>query len=527
MAEFQNEIQTVPNSGILTEKRLFGIRHDTGADYILPDYMGDVKKLLDYSAKLIPSGRFIGSEDVSFVGVACYSVIYLDNENKLTEASFTSDYEIEHKISEAPRDADAKTEIASLSVRLQGPRKISAKAALVSEIFMTESKELPYPEDKEGIETEKRQIKIHTPVYMRSGEREYAEVAARLEGVSAEEVDVIFSGGGVRFDEVKTVTDGIDVRGALELETVLKIGEETALRVEKKLPFEEHLAAENSVVAGKPFAEGYITSIKVNVNNEAAEDSGTVGASVNFNACAEYFARCDENKTVELIADAFSTAQSTENKLENIGYVELIDSINETKRLSFEMPRAELECEGLSEILHTGSHVKLSNVEINDGNLIAEGEISFVCVAKGEGDNGYVSIKRTFPLNERRVLERTPTSTPKISCHLYTSDVNSSFDASKLYFGCNLTVCAVITEEKKASAVSAIIPIEATEESGEECTVSVYYPEGTETLWSIAKKYKVSPLSIAEENMLSADCLSSNSIEKPLAGVEKLIIFKG
>ena len=66
---------------------------ESQADYALPDYLGDVRKILFTEAALRPSGRFAGGDEVEFSGVVVYNVVYLDAENNLSSAEFTSDYD--------------------------------------------------------------------------------------------------------------------------------------------------------------------------------------------------------------------------------------------------------------------------------------------------------------------------------------------------------------------------------------------------------------------------------------------------
>ena len=211
----------------------------TGADYILPDYMGDIRKILDYSAKVLPSGRFLGDGEASFVGIVCYSVVYLDSENKLTEASFTSDYEYEIKTDEAFVDGDGKAEILSVAIRPSSPRKLSAKAMLSAAALICEDRNPPSAEALKGAEMLPATIKESSMTIVRLAEREYAEEGARLQGVIADEAEVILSGG-------KGIVTGsyyrggeLHIEGYLDMFALLMIEGETPLRVEKRVPISE------------------------------------------------------------------------------------------------------------------------------------------------------------------------------------------------------------------------------------------------------------------------------------------------
>ena len=57
---------------------------ESGCEYILPDYMGDIKKILMSSARVVPSGKLAGGGNVEASGVVEYEILYADSEGKLT-----------------------------------------------------------------------------------------------------------------------------------------------------------------------------------------------------------------------------------------------------------------------------------------------------------------------------------------------------------------------------------------------------------------------------------------------------------
>ena len=116
---------------------------ESAADYSLPDYLGDVRKILFSEATLRPSGRFAGGDEVEFSGVVVYNVIYLDSEGNLSSVEFTSDYDYSVKCSgESYKDSVSDTRVSAFAIRLVGPRKISARASLVGSVRLSEEEHL-------------------------------------------------------------------------------------------------------------------------------------------------------------------------------------------------------------------------------------------------------------------------------------------------------------------------------------------------------------------------------------------------
>lgn len=499
----------------------------SGADYILPDYLGDIKRVLNYSAKVIPSGRFLGSEKLSFVGIVCYSVIYLDSENRLTEASFTSDYEYEEKIPDGFVDADSECRLAGLSVRLAGPRKISAKASLCPEITFTEARCPHMPEDTDGLELLSSEISESSLEIIRSAEREYAEEVARLEGVSAEDVEELFSGGYVKISSTECTDGGIQLSGTLELYAILLIEGNTTLRVEKSIPVTELVGGECD--EGLKFiSKGYITSLRVSMNNSSDADAeGKEGASfatsVTFDATVEYTVRSYKNSCSTVVKDAFACDLLCECEYRNYSYTQLTDVIRDEREICFTVDKSELDTGDIGDILDTFATAKLTSVTAEDGELVFEGEINTATLLQTVDEAGYASHKATHSFKERLRPAVKLSGSERITSEVTECTAATTLDSSRLYIKCTLLTHTLIKEDKSLKTVHTVSRKE--EEIASDAAVTVYYPASGEGLWSIAKRYRVSPLALAEENMLDATCLASGE-ELSLEGCKKIIISK-
>ena len=97
---------------------------ESTAEYILPDYLGDVRKILFTGAEVRPSGRFAGDDEVEFSGIVVYTVVYLDADNDISSVEFTSEYDYSVKCSgEKYKDSLADTRVSNYQIRLIGHAK--------------------------------------------------------------------------------------------------------------------------------------------------------------------------------------------------------------------------------------------------------------------------------------------------------------------------------------------------------------------------------------------------------------------
>ena len=123
--------------------RLIRREVEAGLEYVLPDYMGAVKRVLYSKARFIPAGRLISDESVEVTGIVGYEIAYVDNEGRLTLINTTSDVEIRENLSDAAvSGAEVSAGVKNLAVRVVGPRKLSLRAGVSVLMTVAEDSDL-------------------------------------------------------------------------------------------------------------------------------------------------------------------------------------------------------------------------------------------------------------------------------------------------------------------------------------------------------------------------------------------------
>ena len=105
---------------------------EVGAEYNLPDYLPDVSRVLRADAKVCRAGKYINGSSLEYDGTVNFSVIYSTSDGIIKSADFSSDYGGSMPIGDISGDCsvDADTELDSVTVRLQNPRRLTAKAKI-------------------------------------------------------------------------------------------------------------------------------------------------------------------------------------------------------------------------------------------------------------------------------------------------------------------------------------------------------------------------------------------------------------
>lgn len=474
-----------------------GIRGETACDFVLPDYMGDVKKLLKSSASVSLANKYIGGGEISFLMMITYRVTYIDSEEKLTEAVFNSDYEYNSKCREGFIDAALDTKVESLFVRLQGPRKISARASVLSNLSVCGEDKISDLCDIEGGEIKSGKIKVHKADFLSSAQREYAEEVGRIEGVSADEVEVIKSDAEAIVDSCRMNDGAVVVSGSVNAFCLLRVDDDV-IRLEKTFPFEESIEYATDASYPEFYASANICSVSVNLNSEIGEDAdaGVLYAAVVMNMTAECFVRCNYNIEYSLICDAFKKGMINECGYKPFSYDELKACIFEKRKITLCSDR---DGTPIRSILDSDIKLGSCKAELIGSDIVVSGTAEYNIVATGMAPGECFGLKGEREFEEKIKIFDTPKDSSKLKMQIdiVPCETSVSFDGEKIYISFTLMLTGFITED---GCERVLTSLQSSEREACGRCVTVYYPKEGDTLWSIAKKYAVAPGDIERYN---------------------------
>ena len=125
MSKFENRIQ----KDLVTDP----VFTEANEEFILPDYMPEIGRVLRVSASLLPEECYLGSDAAEFAGRVEYRLLYSDSEGTVTEAPLEGRYRYrmphgEKKIVTAYTDEV----IESVSARPSAPRKLGIRTRIAA-----------------------------------------------------------------------------------------------------------------------------------------------------------------------------------------------------------------------------------------------------------------------------------------------------------------------------------------------------------------------------------------------------------
>lgn len=503
--------------------RKFQKDSESTSEYILPDYLGDVKKLLLTTARVIPSGQFESEGETECAGIVAYDVVYLDSENKLSAANFTSDYDFNFtKDSESYIDSYVTSQIANYGVRLTGPRRMIAKANVQSEVYLMEKWEPAVSGTAfnlgENPEKTTETVSIESALKGEAVEREYAEEIASLESVSADEIEVISSSAYVRISESVPVEDGVNIKGELIVTAIVRTPDTSVFAIRREIPFDETVSISGVVSDMSAISDVVVSSVSIGINE--GENSTELVANVITDISAIAFS----NESVELVTDAYLKTKDTIAEYENLNFSSFMASETKSGNVNLKIPISELENKNLKEIIALNQDFRSLSFESDGKTSKFSGEVSFsgvACEISEEGESYICNLKFSVPVDINVNISCQNGEKTKLSAKISPAGCEWDIDGENLNIKLWYTLTYTTTEEENCKYLSSCNVTGDAEYKKSLSCINVYYPDENESLFEIAKKFHTSVKDIAADNMISEAAAQGIPLK---AGFKKLII---
>ena len=508
----------------LTGREIVALRCESAGEYSLPDYNTDVKKVLTVKTKVFPSGKFVSDDSLELSGSVLYEIVYLDTENNVTHAEFSTEYDAAIRINaQSYVDSDVVTSVAGCNMRLVGPRKLSVKCSLDNNVRICERRVYEVEGDAfDGYEPQMltKTVNVLTPAFSSGEAKEYREEILSIDGAIADEVEILLSNADFVLDSLERSDDEAVVKGRVRVTVLYRNADSSPVTVTKEFYVNEDIDINNAPSPSDLDARVEITSLKSRV--EPTEDG--VSIVVTFTAVPKIYAL--GNSDVEVILDSYLKERMTENEHSEFGYTEHICMERGEESFNAKIPMSELGIESFGEIVWQEALARVEFCEIQENKVKINGEIRFSAIAcQVSEENGRVCfpIKFSVPFEQNVNHNCQKHENMRAICAVNVSDVKIEFDENNVLASCELMAFVNISSERRQRCIGASYVTDE-EFVRDESVVTVYYPDASESLFGIAKRFHTSVASIAEANKLTESVFASASEPIFSAGVGKLII---
>ncbi|MBQ8720051.1 MAG: DUF3794 domain-containing protein [Clostridia bacterium] len=501
---------------------------DCSCEHTLPDYQGEVKKILSHQARVVPAGKFVSGGEVEYAGSVKFSVTYLDADNKLTCSEFSTDYDEKFAIDgERYIDSSVDARIASYTVRPSGPRKFSAKATLVCRPTVLEKDVLCIAggavSDGEVAQKLEREISVKRSMWGRGGEVEISDELGRIADVTVDDIEILAISGEVKVNEARAAVGGVIAIGTVELVAIVSTPDQPAFAIKKSFPFEQFIAIDEAQTDMSATAGGEISSTASTLN---VEEDGTV--SVGVSAIVEYTARVDSNYPFTVVKDAYLTTAQTENSYTDFAYEHFVANKYAPVSLSAEASLIDAGCEEAHSIVTSAHTVKITELTTHYDRVSIVGEVGFsgvACQINEDGNVGYCNYKFTSPFSESIKLDTPVPEGARVECSLSGASSSVTLDATDVFGKCEASLCISVSADFVERVLSSSEKVGDIADAPNGAVVTVCFPDDGDTLWDIAKRYHTTVRDIAVNNSLTEETVASASSQKGLRGIKKLLVM--
>ncbi|MBQ7718341.1 MAG: DUF3794 domain-containing protein [Clostridia bacterium] len=473
----------------------------TETDIILPDAYPDIQRILQIDATARIKEKEVGPDRVVLRGDVEFTVIYVPDSEMTdmsvksahTTANFTDVCEAKGVLQDMKVKAGA--DISNIEYNLINSRKISIKATVSTNLKAYRQSETEFISD---IESDEPVETLHKEVLTFSQEADdefTVTVADKLEvpsSCSAIE-DVLNISASVCDSETKLIAGKAIIKGNINVCT-LYIGAETQKPefMEHEIPFTEILDLPN-------VDEGMECDIDYKIDSVYYEtdDSGRlIGVEITLCVTADVTSR----DSALVLSDCFCTVCD----------IELSKKVCTVDRIAgFFQPlftvkgTAEIEepCPPAAKICNITASPIIDDIELKDGKANVKGHLDMQVLYLTEDDETPVYSTKSKILFEQSV-DADGIEEAKIECTAHMTGCSFSLADDR-----HINIKAAVSLSLKlicGEKVDVVEGIRTTESAPvKKAPIVIYFVQSGDTLWSVAKKYRVSPDEIAEINSLN------------------------
>ena len=491
-------------------------------DFILPDYLPEIRKIIRIDTKIIPSGKFIGASRATLAGIAAYNLIYTDSDGKLAATSLSSDYEFSVPLPSEHGElyvvADGTLE--NTQCRLGGPRKLSLRTGIKNRVHVYSSGAVSEIVD-EGAGDVKALFAIVDTMVTKcasSGEFSVSETVD-IDGFSADSLHANFTTADLVVKEAKMSHDAVGCRGEIYVKCNISSEAGEVFTVMKKIPFEQivNVPTENMQHC---IAYGRCSYVNCSLvpNGEACALNIELGAELDVECCG--------NISLSLMCDAYSTELESAPVYKNESFSYSLGATMGNYTVDASRHRSEDE-ENIIAILDTRARADIKSVMEKEGRAVVCGECRVEALTSSAGRiDGveYGNSEIIIPFKIETELRVPRDEALSFDAHVEAVTPHARLEQDSISADAEIFLCVRASKKNTRRLLESVSfggELKKDKRMGE---VIVVYPEDEDTLFSIAKRYRVCYEELARENGIPEEYVKSPDEKYTLDGISNLLI---
>ncbi len=488
-------------------------------DFILPDYLADIKSILYIKPTIHRSSFIISENKLEYDGELTYSVVFITEDDCIRSTVFEDEYNgiiSVEGIKEDTASAIVLPKITEFSHKLSNPRKMNIKTTVELDVSVYNKRCItPHITGRHTLEDEMMLEKLEEEIaYIKCCIIEDSDVAVSedilLDSSYPNITELLVCTLDPYINDMRVLNNKLLYRGEIIAgclyTNAMEEGGERYYTITKKIPIEGELDIDTDIQKDNYRYKITASRPKAEARNNEFEERRIIELDFTYDL---QLLCCAEEK-ITGVADAYSIDCEYKNTFTEY---ELLKKKNQTAgNLSInEMLSAkEIGADHTEDIITSSAILRNVQAEYIEqkGKAVCTAEITFdLCIRQDGGTLKPISFTRPIKFD--------------IDGAGYDQSMNFSIHAAVVFLKCRNDENSyyadaeigytVSGEQIAAKSVLDTVELNKTEQSdpqGGAYPITLYYPGKNEALWDIAKKYNTTSQSIRMANDLAEDSLS-------------------
>jgi len=493
----------------LADRRIDG---ECSGDYILPDTVADIKRVLRVTPKVTINGWYAENGRLSYEGKAVYTALIVTEEDKLVRVTYEEPFEDSAEV-DGVSDRSiiiVRPECGALNWRMVNQRKLGIRMKLYTHISVSELRDIrPEYVSLKRQELECDEVTLPSMcVYGTSSEGVLSE-DIELEGSMPQFSEIIDCRCDISVGEAKCTDGGIQCRGEAMV-SILYIGEggEPVFTV-RRVPFMQQIRLDAAAADAHALAYVSCGEAKCEIKPNSYGEMRVLALDCDYTVYAE----CAVTSPVTLTRDVYSTERPIRTKTAEVKLCGLERAYSSNFSVNASISRAEAGAADAERVLDADVKVNITDPKCDGergGRLTLEGNADITMTSLRRTDDGvneYSTHTFTVPVKCEAGDSTGMADEMHFRCCPTVTMLRTRLDSSSLYCDFEVAVALFAVKEEIVTVIenAAAMPEEAEGEQAKKRDGSMIlcYPSRSETLWDIAKRYRVTSESLAEVNGLA------------------------
>lgn len=475
MSKFESTIQ----KDLVTE----AVFTESSEEFILPDYMPEIGRVLRVTATLFPEDPYLGSDAAEFSGRVEYRLLYSSGEGRVTEAPLFGRYRYRLPVGEKHiTSAYTDERVESVSARPSAPRKLGIRTRITA---------LPHLLYEDTVGVSLTSLVGDIPAEISEGcfsvlARQpipygilHAEDAVTVEGSSPDILTLLSSESAILTESAEAKEGYVTARGRITVTLLLqRMGEPPFVRI-CTIPFDEDIPTEGCYAGDAVSLSAYAAPPTVSME--------AVGEDTSLHISTEYLLSgiLLRNTEIPVLRDFYVVGEEHTVNYRTLALPAAVGCYtgNITAEGDASLPE-DFAADG--KCLIPSFTVKEQSVSALSHRGIVSGTLAVTLLALGE--QGGEKADLTLPFRIEIPIDGMQAEADSLWVSVTPVGGNAQRKGGGVHLATELAVTA--RAERRVDLKYPVSAVKRGNVTGmEENTVTVYYPADGDTLWSVGKAY--------------------------------------